>query len=120
MPGGRPSKYDPAYCEQVIEFLKEGYSLTAFAGSIGVCRDTISEWGNVHEEFSAALKIATAKSVLWWEGRNRAVAMGQPGNAVSCIFGLKNRAREEWRDKQEVEHSGGLNVGLNNSDAALL
>lgn len=107
MPGGRPSLYDPAYCERVVEFLADGYSLTAFAGEIGVCRDTISEWCKVHPEFSAAVKVALAKASRWWEDRNRSIASGGDGNAVSTIFGLKNRAPADWRDKQEVEHSGG-------------
>jgi hypothetical protein len=52
---GRPSDYDHAYCEQVVSFCAQGYSLTAFAGEIGVCRDTISEWCRKHPEFSASV-----------------------------------------------------------------
>jgi hypothetical protein len=33
-----------------------------------------------------------------------------PPDTVACIFWLKNRRREEWRDKQEVEHSGSLQI----------
>ena len=35
-------------------------------------------------------------------------------NPTSAIFWLKNRKPEKWRDKQEIEHSGGVTV----SDAA--
>ena len=31
-----------------------------------------------------------------------------PPDTVACIFWLKNRRREEWRDKHEVDHSGSL------------
>lgn len=27
-------------------------------------------------------------------------------NAASWIFNMKNRFREDWRDKQETDHSG--------------
>jgi hypothetical protein len=33
-----------------------------------------------------------------------------PGNSTAQIFWLKNRKPNEWRDKQQIEHSG--NVGL--------
>jgi hypothetical protein len=31
-------------------------------------------------------------------------------DTTAAIFWLKNRRREEWRDKQEVEHSGNVRV----------
>jgi hypothetical protein len=35
------------------------------------------------------------------------------------IFWLKNRKPAEWRDKQEVEHSGGVTVTATPLDQAL-
>ncbi|HPJ97016.1 MAG TPA: hypothetical protein PK022_06870 [Syntrophales bacterium] len=35
-----------------------------------------------------------------------------PPDTTACIFWLKNRRRAEWRDKQEVEHSGNLTVNV--------
>lgn len=108
---GRPSKYDPAFCDQVREFLKDGYSVAAFAGRIGVSYSTVRLWEQEHPEFSAAVKDARAAATLWWEERNRESALGtSSGNATSIIFGLKNRAPEEWKDKTEQEHSGGLEI----------
>lgn len=105
-PGGRPSKYDPAYCEHVIDFLAQGYSITAFAGSVRVSRQTVYQWAEDHPEFSDALNIARAAAALWWENRLRDVAEGSEGSATAAIFGLKNRAADDWRDKQSLEHSG--------------
>lgn len=48
-----------------------------------------------------------------------------PPDPTSCIFWLKNRNPREWRDKQEIEHSGEIdqtviilpsNSRLNNTD----
>jgi hypothetical protein len=39
-------------------------------------------------------------------GRSNAIS-GQ-GNATLVIFGLKNMSPDDWREKQEVEHSGGV------------
>ena len=35
-----------------------------------------------------------------------AVEKHYPPDVTACIFWLKNRMREEWRDKQEVQHTG--------------
>ena len=71
MPGGRPSKYDPTFCEVMISAMEtEGLSLGAVAGLIGVSRDTIYEWATVHPEFSYAKKVGEAKAQLFWERKN--------------------------------------------------
>jgi transposase len=106
----RPSLYDPAYCEGIVEHCRDGSSITSYAAEIGVCRDTISEWASVHEEFSVAVKRAKAVCGAWWEKTARSNATDGKGNAVLCIFGLKNMAPEDWRDKIETEHSGTVRV----------
>jgi transcriptional regulator with XRE-family HTH domain len=106
MPAGRPTKYEPEFCERAREFLAQGYSLAAFAGSIGVSYSTVRLWEQEHPEFSAAVKDGRAGATLWWENRARALAQGGEGNATTVIFGLKNRAPEEWKDKRETELSG--------------
>jgi hypothetical protein len=35
-----------------------------------------------------------------------------PPDTTACIFWLKNRRREQWRDVQEREHSGDLKVSV--------
>jgi transposase-like protein len=104
-PVGRPSKYDPNYGQQAIDFMKDGYSVTALAGHIGVARSTIFEWAEQHQEFSDSLRKAQALAALWWENKLRDVAMTGEGNVTAAIFGVKNRSREEWRDRHEVDHS---------------
>ena len=106
----RPTKYKPAYCDLVIEHMAEGASITSFAAEIGVARSSINEWMEQNPEFSEAVKIAKAKCSAWWErvGRRNAVEGG--GNATLVIFGLKNMAPDEWREKQEIEHSGEMTV----------
>lgn len=108
MPAGRPSKYQESYCDLVIEHMGEGASLTSFAAEIGVARSSINEWMEEHPEFSEAVKIGKAKCSAWWEKIGRVNAKEGGGNATLVIFGLKNMAPDDWREKQEVEHSGGV------------
>lgn len=83
-----------------------GLSLTAFAGDIGVSRDTVNEWQRVYPEFSDAVKVAKAKRTAALE---RGMFAAESGPQVTArIFALKNADPEEWREKQHVEHSGGI------------
>jgi hypothetical protein len=101
---GRPSLYRPEYCDLVIEKARDlGLSITAFAGVIGVGRETIYGWIKAHEEFSDACSRAKTARVLWWElklGRSRKGA-----ETTASIFALKNAAPDEWRDVRHTEHT---------------
>jgi len=102
----RPTDYDPDYCAVAEAFLADGFSLAALAGHIGVARSTVYKWVDEHPEFSDAVKTGQAKAVLWWETANRNLALTGEGNATSIIFGLKNRASDEWRDVKSTEITG--------------
>jgi hypothetical protein len=110
MPGGRPSEYDPAFCGLAEETLGRGYSLAVLAGEIGVSRQTVDTWQNAHPEFLDAIKRGRAKGARIWEDRLANLADSGTGNATAIIFGLKNRLTEDWRDKTETEHSGGVEI----------
>lgn len=105
-PGGRPTKYRPEYCEQLVAHMSEGASLLSFAAEIDVDRSTLTEWAKVHPEFSAAVTRGKAKCAAWWERIGRNLAMTGEGNATLVVFGLKNMGAEEWADRQSLEHTG--------------
>lgn len=106
MPRGRPTKYKAEYCDEVLPFMSQGYSITAFAGHLGVSRQTIYDWMDAHSDFLDAIKKGEAASAMWWESALRNTTMTGEGNASAAIFGLKNRVPREWRDKQVNEHVG--------------
>jgi transposase len=66
-PVGRPSKYDPAFCEKVIELGKLGKSVEQIACELNVGTRTMYEWRDVHPEFSHALEQAKEFEQNWWE-----------------------------------------------------
>jgi transposase len=102
---GRPTKYDPEFCERVVPFMADGYSTKALASELGVSLSTVYLWAEQHEEFSEALKAGQAAAARWWEDKLRTVAATGEGNASAAIFGVKNRSQEEWRDKVEQDHT---------------
>lgn len=100
-PVGRPSKYDPAFIEAVILDGSLGFSLTAFAGGIGVDRDTITEWRKVHPEFDRACRHAMAVRSRFLEGGM--MERDIPAPAMNARkFALVNCAPDDWREKMAI------------------
>ena len=108
MPMGRPSKYDPAFCEAIIAAGEEGQTLAEMAATIGVDRSTLKDWTDQHPDFSRAVKIGLDRAQAWWERQGRVATFGgcDGFNATSYIFQMKNRFKEDWRDKVEQERTG--------------
>ena len=108
MPAGRPTDYLKEFAERVETFCGSGYSLTAFAGEIGVCRATINNWCGEFPEFLEAVNRAKAARARWWEDRAREIAQngGPGGQATMVIFGLKNHAPDDFREVTRQELTG--------------
>lgn len=102
---GRPTKYRPEYCDAVIEYMRDGASLTSFAAQIGVARSSLNEWCEHHPDFSDAVKIGKAQCAAWWERLGRAGAQGADVNPTLVIFGLKNMAENDWKDRKAIDHT---------------
>jgi transposase len=66
-PVGRPSKYNPAFCERVIALGKLGKSIEQIACDLDVGTKTIYNWRDEHEEFLHALDMAREFEQNWWE-----------------------------------------------------
>ena len=118
------------------------------AGKMGVSLKTIANWKNEHEEFLHALKAGKeepddlvekslferATGYTYDSEKIVVLSMGQglgsetervpikehcPPDVTAQIFWLKNRRPDRWRDKQEVEHTGGISVTLESLDESL-
>jgi len=90
--------------------MAKGFSLTAFAGHIGVSRETIYAWTETHKEFSDALTKARAARTFYWE--KRLEVAGPDARAV--IFALRNSCADEWKNNPD---ENGVNVTVNNDIA---
>lgn len=114
--GGRPTKYRKEFCEIVVACGKEGKGLAEIASELGVVRDTVYRWTKQHAEFSDAIKRAYEAGLAWWEQKGRDATFGKiPGfNATSYIFQMKNRFKDDWRDKidHDVEFTGDIHIKL--------
>ncbi len=124
MPAGRPSKFKDEYIEQARKLAALGATDVDAADFFEVDEATIYRWKHSHPEFCEALKVGKdfaddrVEQSLYRRAlgyTHEAVKMHVVDGAVSitpytehyppdttaAIFWLKNRRREEWRDKTE-------------------
>lgn len=101
---GRPSKYKPEYCEEVVQHMALGHSFESFASCIGVNRDTLYEWCTMHEAFSDAKKRGSVKSLKTLEEIGLAGMKGdlKGFNVTAWIFICKNRHSDMFRDSVDL------------------
>jgi len=134
---GRPTAYKPEYVEQAKKLCLLGADDKALADFFGVSEKTINTWKNKYPEFFQSLKegktqkdSAVEKSLLEralgytcpdthisnYQGEITVTPIEKhyPPDTTACIFWLKNRKPDKWRDKQELEHSGDLKINIVN------
>lgn len=102
MAGGRPSKYDPAYCEKVVELGKEGKSLTQIAVALDVPKSTIISWSNQHLEFSTALTRAKECEQAWWEQKGMDGLTADKFNSAVWSKSMSARFRDDYTERREL------------------
>lgn len=107
IPVGRPSKYKPEMCETVAKMGYEGEGVIDVCVELGIHKDTFYEWEKNNPDFSDAVKTFRANSQQWWErvGRNAVIGEVNGFNATAWIFNMKNRFKDDWRDKVEQDLS---------------
>lgn len=103
MAGGRPTKYNPDMCEQVKACGDAGMTIIEMCRDIGITRETMRVWRETNPEFSAAVNEGLDRAQAWWEMQGRIATFGgcDGYNATSYIFQMKNRFKEDWRDRQD-------------------
>ncbi|WP_102867896.1 helix-turn-helix domain-containing protein [Pseudovibrio exalbescens] len=101
---GRPTDWTPELGEVIRQKMEEGLSLAAAAAECGIHRQRVYDWEKRHPDFADTIKLARVQRQAFLERR---LLKAEQGPVVtSTIFALKNAAGEDWREKQEIEHSG--------------
>lgn len=107
MPAGRPSEYDPTYCERVIELGKQGASVVEMACAIGVSRPTLeTNWPEAHPEFLEAFTRAKMESQVWWEKKGRDNLETQGFQQAMWSRSMAARFPHDWRETSRKELTG--------------
>jgi hypothetical protein len=107
-----------------IESIGKGKTIIEASGASGVDRTTIWLWRQTDQEFDnkvidvldsriqavedSLYVNATGYEVVDKDGNKKTIR----GDTTAQIFFLKNRSKGRWKDRQEIEHSG--KIELNN------
>jgi transposase len=109
-PVGRPSLYDPAYCEQVIELGKIGKSVEAIGAILGVGTKTLYNWRDENPEFLHALELAKEFELQWWEdiAQTHMIENKESDKINASIWSRSMAARfpKKYRESTKTEITG--------------
>ena len=66
-PVGRPTKYDPAFCDKARELGANGYSREMISAELNVSWNTLLVWSENHPDFFEALEEAKTLEMVFFE-----------------------------------------------------
>jgi hypothetical protein len=128
--GGRPSSYDKKFVKIAESLCRLGATDLEVADTLGIAVNTLYSWKAHHKEFSDALKNAKDSAddrverslyqrAVGYTFESEKIAINSAGDITrapyrehvppetgACAFWLKNRRKEHWRDRHEVEVGG--------------
>lgn len=134
--GGRKNKYfthvEPRL-DEIREWAKKGLTDAEMMELLGISHNSFYKYKNEYDDFKDALKTgkqfaddlveqALYKSAIGYyyeeeavtnKGEVVSVKKYSKPNITAQIFWLKNRRKDDWRDKQDIEHSGGMDIEVN-------
>jgi len=127
---GRPSRYKAEYAELAYKFCLLGADDNRLAEMFEVDVSTVNRWKLAHASFCESIKRGKeiADANVAQQLYHRATGYSHPEvitasyqgqitdkvevvkhyapDPTAAIFWLKNRQPKQWRDKQDIEHSG--------------
>ena len=107
---GRPTKYDPAYCQKVVELGRKGKSIEQIGASLGVGTRTLFTWRDEYEDFRHALEYAKELEQVWWEDMAQSYMVEEKESAKLNV-GLWSRSMaarfpKKYRESVKQEITG--------------
>jgi transposase-like protein len=112
-PVGRPSLYDPAYCDKVVALGALGKSVEQISSNLGVSCRVLYDWRDRYPEFLHALTEAKEAEQTWWEDQAQAYMLehkdGAKLNASIWSRSMAARFPKKYREsvKQEITGENG-------------
>jgi transposase-like protein len=112
-PVGRPSLYNPAFCDEVVKLGAMGKSVEQISSVLGVSLRTMYQWRDNYPEFLHALDDAKVAEQTWWEDQAQTYMLehkdGAKLNASLWSRSMAARFPKKYREsvKQEITGENG-------------
>lgn len=127
---GRPTAWKDEFIGYAFKLALMGATNEKIADALGISVKTLETWTRTKPEFKGAIvkgrteaDAAVAhslykKAVGYYKRTEKATAKGDvvsvkefyPPDTASAIFWLKNRQRDQWRDRHDVDHTHTLTL----------
>lgn len=108
---GPKEKYKLGVHDVVAEGLaREGANDDQIAQSLGISRSGYYHWRKKYPEFNAAVE--RGKRPVDFMVENKLLQMALEGDFKAVAMWLNCRKPEKWSDRQEVKHSGNIELNL--------
>jgi hypothetical protein len=135
-PGNTTSKYQESFVETARTAAKAGYTLHELARLLGVSVEAIRIWREEYPEFKEAfagqaeawddrVEESLAHRAMGYKHDAAQIFMNKDGQLVyadyekvyppdptAMKFWLMNRRKDKWRDRQEVENTGKIEIKI--------
>ena len=111
---GQPTKYRPEYCQQVIDWGKEGKSIEWMCAELGVVYNTlVGSWPKLDPDFAEALELSQLYALKWWEDKGQDGIASRDFNANLYSRSMAARFPNKWREATRLEATGKDGAPLN-------
>lgn len=132
---GRPTEYQPDYCEQVEKLCKLGATDKEIASFFEIVESTLNNWKIAHPEFMESIQkgklladanvadalyqraigykhVDTDIRVIEGKVIETEITKQYPPDTAAAFIWLKNRQKGKWKDKSELETTN-TNLNIN-------
>lgn len=109
-PLGRPPKYKPELCEDLVEKMGQGLSNIRISADWGIAESTFYEWVNTYQEFSDAYTLGKTKWEAWWEEFGYKLMTGREKGEFKAWIAYMNR-KFHWSGTNPVHNGDTVHIG---------
>lgn len=110
----RKSEWDKHIKDKLIEiegWARDGYTDKMIAERLGIAEKTLYEYKNKYKQFGEALK--KGKEKVDYAVENALLKEALIGNVTAQIFWLKNRRRDKWKNRWDIDQTIDGNMNHN-------
>lgn len=87
-------------CKKAEALAAQGLTMDQIASCLGIARSTMFDKQANYVDFSDAIKTGRHKGIA--QVTNYLMESAKKGNVAAQIFYLKNRAKDDWKDSQDL------------------